>query len=123
MTIYKLDGSDLAAFLNDIKTRESSGDWNQRITALFIEPRRDNLVLRFNTDDWYRPIGHVVSDAMPGDEWERQNKAGLRAIVKASSIEDPANHDYEPGEGTHPMHTDPMCRICGQARNLHRGER
>lgn len=23
------------------------------------------------------------------------------------------DHDYEPGETTHPMHTDPDCRICG----------
>lgn len=22
-------------------------------------------------------------------------------------------HDYEPGEATHPMHTDPLCRVCG----------
>lgn len=23
------------------------------------------------------------------------------------------DHDYEPGETTHPMQTDPDCRICG----------
>lgn len=22
-------------------------------------------------------------------------------------------HDYEPGDGRHPMQTDPRCRICG----------
>jgi hypothetical protein len=22
-------------------------------------------------------------------------------------------HDYEPGEGHHPMHTEPACRVCG----------
>lgn len=24
-----------------------------------------------------------------------------------------APHDYERGEGHHPMHTDPPCRVCG----------
>lgn len=28
----------------------------------------------------------------------------------------PARHDYEPGEGTHPMETEPLCRVCGQAK-------
>lgn len=26
-------------------------------------------------------------------------------------------HDYEPGETTHPMKTDPDCRVCGEARH------
>lgn len=26
-------------------------------------------------------------------------------------------HDYERGDATHPMHTDPLCRVCGQPRN------
>lgn len=32
------------------------------------------------------------------------------------------HHDYEPGEGRHAMHTDPLCRICGNSQNsaLHR---
>jgi hypothetical protein len=25
-------------------------------------------------------------------------------------------HDYEPGDTTHPMSTDPECRICGLTR-------
>lgn len=25
-------------------------------------------------------------------------------------------HDYEPGSITHPMSTDPDCRICGETR-------
>jgi hypothetical protein len=25
-------------------------------------------------------------------------------------------HDWEPGEGTHPMKTDPSCRVCGEPR-------
>lgn len=29
------------------------------------------------------------------------------------------DHDYEPGEATHPMHTAPLCRICGQPRKDH----
>jgi hypothetical protein len=27
-----------------------------------------------------------------------------------------AEHDYEPGEGSHPMHTDAACAICGRPR-------
>jgi hypothetical protein len=26
-------------------------------------------------------------------------------------------HDYEPGETTHPMHTDPDCAVCGGRRH------
>ena len=31
-------------------------------------------------------------------------------------------HDYEPGESRDPMHTDPLCRVCGQPKDskLHR---
>ena len=25
-------------------------------------------------------------------------------------------HEYEPGEGTHAMHTDPACAACGQPK-------
>lgn len=25
-------------------------------------------------------------------------------------------HDYEPGDDTHPMHTDPLCIVCGQPK-------
>lgn len=25
-------------------------------------------------------------------------------------------HDYEPGDERHAMHTDPLCRICGQSK-------
>jgi hypothetical protein len=25
-------------------------------------------------------------------------------------------HNYEPGEFTHPMHTDPLCRICNDPK-------
>lgn len=25
----------------------------------------------------------------------------------------PHDHDYEPGETTHAMHSDPDCRVCG----------
>ncbi len=25
-------------------------------------------------------------------------------------------HDYEPGEVTHPMHSDPLCCVCGLPR-------
>lgn len=26
-------------------------------------------------------------------------------------------HDYEPGETIHPMHTDPLCSVCGYPKN------
>lgn len=29
------------------------------------------------------------------------------------------DHDYEPGEEYHPMHTDPLCRVCGAPRKAH----
>lgn len=25
-------------------------------------------------------------------------------------------HDYEPGDQRDPMHTDPLCRVCGQPK-------
>lgn len=29
-------------------------------------------------------------------------------------------HEYEPGDVTHPMHTDPSCRVCGAPKADHR---
>lgn len=26
-------------------------------------------------------------------------------------------HEYEPGEATHPMHSDPLCGVCGYPKN------
>lgn len=28
-------------------------------------------------------------------------------------------HDYEPGDRTTPMQTDPLCRVCGQTKRNH----
>jgi hypothetical protein len=33
------------------------------------------------------------------------------------------DHGYEPGDDRHPMQTDPLCRLCGEAKRRHRGER
>jgi excinuclease UvrABC ATPase subunit len=33
--------------------------------------------------------------------------------------EHPTQHDYEPGDGQHPMETDPLCRLCGRGRREH----
>jgi rubredoxin len=30
--------------------------------------------------------------------------------------QNPPPHDYEPGDTYHPMHTDPLCRICGATK-------
>lgn len=30
------------------------------------------------------------------------------------------DHDYEPGGERHPMHTDPLCRLCGRPKTDHR---
>jgi hypothetical protein len=30
------------------------------------------------------------------------------------------DHDYEPGDSYSPMHTDPVCRICGEPKKYHR---
>jgi hypothetical protein len=34
-----------------------------------------------------------------------------------------SDHDYEPGDTTHPMSTDPDCRICGETRRTCEGNR
>jgi hypothetical protein len=31
-------------------------------------------------------------------------------------------HDYEPGDTTHPMSSDPNCRICGETRRNCEGQ-
>ena len=40
----------------------------------------------------------------------------------APATERPARHDYEPGDTTHPMATDPNCRICGETRRTCEGQ-
>lgn len=30
------------------------------------------------------------------------------------------DHDYEPGDDTHPMHTDALCTVCGRAATSYR---
>ena len=44
-----------------------------------------------------------------------------KSVPLAATAED-ERHDYEPGDGSHPMHTDPLCRICGKAKRdrIHR---
>jgi len=44
------------------------------------------------------------------------------AEFEARQYPDSVRHDYEPGETTHPMHTDPDCRVCGLGRKsiMHR---
>lgn len=48
--------------------------------------------------------GHVTS----GGAWHPG------AISSCSKCD---RHDYEPGDVTHPMHTDPNCRHCGEAKH------
>lgn len=31
----------------------------------------------------------------------------------------PDGHDYVPGEYRHPMHTDPLCSVCGESKRNH----
>lgn len=31
-------------------------------------------------------------------------------------MNDTDRHEYEPGDERHPMHSDPLCRICGQPK-------
>lgn len=45
-------------------------------------------------------------------------RPGLTALqLKRWGRTDP-RHDYEPGEGRHPMHTDPLC-VCGRPAARH----
>ena len=30
-----------------------------------------------------------------------------------------ADHDYEPGDDTHQMESDPDCRVCGESKRSH----
>ncbi|HEX8109782.1 MAG TPA: hypothetical protein VF516_18755 [Kofleriaceae bacterium] len=46
-----------------------------------------------------------------GPDQRTEYDGALSEFVQALIGDD--GHDYEPGEHTHPMHTDPDCRICG----------
>jgi hypothetical protein len=84
MTIYIIDGADLGKLIGSIKGREENRtDWDQRITTLRIEPRRDGVAIKLNGGEWSPTIGRVENaDAVPGDEWEERNNSALRALVR-----------------------------------------
>lgn len=50
--------------------------------------------------------GHIARNGA----WHPNRAEGC---VKCDSRPRSDRHDYEPGEVTHRMHTDPDCRICG----------
>jgi hypothetical protein len=54
-------------------------------------------------------------DEMPSHQMAELRDAGR---IGSSRFEGPTPErcDYEPGDMTHPMHTDPLCRICGQPK-------
>lgn len=79
-----------------------------------------------NICDWIAET--LVEDADHGDiedwevsvapySWSSENPAEIKYRVSSGDVE---SHDYEPGEATHPMHTDPLCRICGEPRSRHK---
>ncbi len=41
----------------------------------------------------------------------------IEAERKPAETPEDARHDYEPSEHHHPMHTDPVCAVCGRAKN------
>lgn len=85
MTIYTIDGHDLAALLNDIKNREEKRtDWDRRITSLRIEPRRHGVSVKINEGMWSPTIGRA-EDIETSEEHQERNNAALRAIVAAGS--------------------------------------
>jgi hypothetical protein len=48
----------------------------------------------------------------------------IQRIYKAFDKKLPATgkrHDYEPSEESHPMHTDPVCNVCGSPKGDHNG--
>lgn len=51
--------------------------------------------------------GHVTR----GGYWHPGSKANCAKCAPPEA----RRHDYEPGEGRHPMSTDPNCRVCGQS--------
>lgn len=46
-------------------------------------------------------------------EFMRLKVNGAREAVRLAACE------YEPGEFTHPMHTDPLCAHCNRPKNAH----
>jgi hypothetical protein len=87
MTIYIIDGDDLSRLLGSIQEHGANRtDWDRRITALRLEPRRDGIAVKINRGEWSPVIGRVENaDAPTAEEWEERNNASLRAIVAAQS--------------------------------------
>jgi hypothetical protein len=56
----------------------------------------------FHRDDhgWYT-VGDITNEMT-------RYQLGLRPLREVTE-----RHEYEPGEGSHPMHTDPLCKVCG----------
>lgn len=58
--------------------------------------------------------GHVRDCPTP-EECDIIEVGGTRRLRPTPYVAE--RHDYEPGETTHPMHTDPNCRVCGEVRH------
>lgn len=49
-----------------------------------------------------------------------QYMRGKIAEAKAQNVVAQSPHEYEPGETYHQMHTDPLCRACGEPKGTFR---
>lgn len=65
--------------------------------------------------DWRSVTAHVnIARRKAGAAYNAATSAALRPAPPAKP-----DHDYEPGELTHPMHTDPRCAVCGEPKGAH----
>lgn len=63
----------------------------------------------------YPPV--VVSGATPPRAPDLTETAvPLRDLARATGAHEDARHDWEPGEVTHPMRSEPNCRLCGAGK-------
>lgn len=101
---------NLAAALGMIATVPQPGD---RITARTPEVCGRTIVKGFYAGGSTAPARSLAF--LVGDN-NQQQPLGLETaeLVARAPRADP--HDYEPGDTTHPMSTDPDCRACGQTR-------
>lgn len=65
-----------------------------------------------------RTPDHLVLNG-PSGMFEIHNDAPFNIRPVSAGRPEP-KHDWEPGEGTRPMQTDPSCRVCGEVKGSHR---
>jgi hypothetical protein len=84
-----------------------------------IGKSRDTIYRWFETHPELKP-NRVMPLGDKGYEvtlYSAEDIARLAEFAETLKPGRPFEHDYEPGEVTHPMHTDPPCGICGKAKH------